>query len=69
MKINMGTTDRFIRIALALLFSVLYFTDTVSGTFGYILLGLGAVFILTSMVSFCPLYVLIGFNTCPVKKS
>jgi drug/metabolite transporter superfamily protein YnfA len=69
MKKNMGSTDRVIRILLAVVFAALYFTDTVTGTFGYVLLALGGVFVLTSVVSFCPLYALVGFNTCPVKKA
>ncbi|MDZ4752052.1 MAG: DUF2892 domain-containing protein [Flavobacteriales bacterium] len=68
MKTNMGKTDRIVRILLALVFGALYFTGTVSGTFGFVLLGLGAVFVLTSAVSFCPLYSLFGFKTCPTPK-
>lgn len=68
MKKNMGTTDRIIRVLLAAVFAILYFTNTVTGTFGVILLILGAVFLLTSLISFCPLYTLIGLNTCAVKK-
>ena len=68
MKKNMGNADRLLRISLAVLFAVLYFTKTVEGTFGIILLILGAVFLLTSFLSFCPLYTLIGINTCPAKK-
>jgi Protein of unknown function (DUF2892) len=69
MKKNMGNADRAIRIVLAVVFGALYFTGTVTGTFGYVLLGLGAVFVLTSLVSFCPLYSLVGLNTCPTKKA
>jgi hypothetical protein len=68
MKANMGKTDRIIRIVLALVFGALYFTQTVTGVFGYVLLGLGAIFILTSVVSFCPLYTLFGIRTCPAPK-
>lgn len=68
MKKNMGKTDRIIRVLLAAVFAVLYFTNTVTGTFGLILLILGGIFLLTSVVSFCPLYTLIGLNTCPAKK-
>jgi hypothetical protein len=63
MKKNMGTIDRVIRILVAVLFAVLYFTDVVTGTFGIILLVLGVVFLLTSIVSFCPLYFPFGFST------
>jgi Protein of unknown function (DUF2892) len=69
MKKNMGNTDRAIRIVLAVVFGALYFTGTVTGIFGYVLLGLGVVFVLTSLVSFCPLYALVGMNTCPTKKA
>lgn len=68
MKKNMGTADRLIRILLAVVFAVLYFTNTVTGVFGIVLLVLGGVFLLTSLISFCPLYTLIGLNTCPAKK-
>ncbi len=67
MKKNMGSTDRIIRVLLAAVFAFLYFNETVTGTAGIILLILGGVFILTSLVSFCPLYPLVGINTCPKK--
>jgi hypothetical protein len=63
MKKNMGTIDKVIRIVMALILAVLYFTGVVSGTLGIILLVIAAVFVLTSLVSFCPLYPLIGLNT------
>jgi hypothetical protein len=53
---NMGTTDRIIRIVLAAIFAALYFTGTVTGTFGIVLLVLAVIFVLTAIVSFCPLY-------------
>ncbi len=68
MKKNMGNTDRIIRLVLAAVFAVLFFTNTVTGTLGIVLLVLGGVFALTSLVSFCPLYTIIGLNTCPAKK-
>jgi hypothetical protein len=68
MKKNMGLTDKIIRIALAIVFSILYFTGTVSGVLGIILLLLGGVFILTIFVSFCPLYTFFGINTCKIKN-
>ncbi len=68
MKKNMGSTDRIIRVLLAAVVAFLYFGNVVSGTIGIVLLVLAAVFLLTSMVSFCPLYTLVGVNTCPVKK-
>ena len=67
MKKNMGNSDRIIRVILAIVFSVLYFTGTVTGTFGLVLVVLGAIFLATSFISFCPLYTLVGLNTCEKK--
>jgi fatty acid desaturase len=69
MKKNMGNGDRTIRILAAIVFAVLYFTGTVTGTWGIVLLVLGAVFVLTSLVGFCPLYAMVGMNTCPAKSN
>ena len=66
MKKNMGIADRVIRIVIAVVIAALYFTKTepVTGTLGIILLVIGAVFLLTSVISFCPLYTLVGIKTC-----
>ena len=56
MKRNMSNIDRSIRVVLAALFAYLYFGGIVTGAFGIILVVLGAVFLLTSIVAFCPLY-------------
>ncbi|MBX7125103.1 MAG: DUF2892 domain-containing protein [Cyclobacteriaceae bacterium] len=68
MKKNVGNVDRIIRIVLALIMGILYFTGTVGGTVGLILLVLAGVFVLTSLVSYCPIYSLVGLNTCPKDK-
>ena len=67
MKKNMGNADRIIRILIAGLIIGLYFTNVISGTLGIILLAFAGIFILTSLVGFCPLYSLVGLNTCPRK--
>ena len=67
MKNNMGTIDKVIRVLIALVFAALYFTGTVTGVLGYILLALGGIFILTSVISFCPLYLPFGLSTCKKK--
>ncbi len=64
MKKNMGKMDRVIRLLLAAVISVLYFTGTISGTLGLVALILGAVFVFTSFISFCPLYAPFGLSTC-----
>lgn len=68
MKRNMGSADRIVRILIAAVVATLFFTNVISGTLGIVLLVLSAVFVLTSLVSFCPLYTLFGFRTCPMKE-
>lgn len=63
MKKNMGALDRIIRVSLAVLVAILYFTNVISGTWAIILGVLALVFLLTSLVSFCPLYKLFGIST------
>lgn len=63
MKKNVGLIDKIIRIVIAVVFAVLYFTNIISGTLGIILMVLGVVFVLTSLLSFCPLYLPFGINT------
>ena len=69
MKKNMGTIDRGIRVALAIVMVVLFATHVVEGVLGYVLLGVAGIFVLTSLVSFCPLYTLVGIRTCPADKN
>ncbi len=63
MKKNMGTIDRILRILVAAVIIVLYFTKTINGTPAIVLLALSGIFILTSFISFCPLYLPFGLNT------
>jgi hypothetical protein len=68
MKKNMGSTDKVVRLSAAAVLAALYFTGTVTGTLGIVAIVAAAVFMLTSLVSFCPLYPILGINTCSVKK-
>ena len=69
MKLNMGTTDRIVRLAIAAIIAVLYFTNMITGTLAIVLLVIAGIFILTSLVSFCPIYAMLGINTCPAKTN
>lgn len=64
MKKNMGTTDKIIRVVIALVLLGLQYTEVITGTLGYIGLGVAAIFLLTSVINFCPLYTLLGVKTC-----
>ncbi len=68
MKKNMGYTDKKIRITAAIAIAILYFTGVIMGVLGLVLLSLGIVFVLTSLVSFCPLYVPFGISTSKKKE-
>ncbi len=63
----MGNLDRGFRIGLAILFAILYFAGVVEGTVGIILLVLAGVFLLTSIIGFCPLYLPLKISTIEKK--
>lgn len=63
MKANMGTIDKAIRVVLAIIVGFLYFTGQIGGTLAIILGILSVIFILTSLISFCPLYLPFGIST------
>ncbi|KAB1158185.1 YgaP family membrane protein [Flavobacterium luteum] len=63
MKKNIGLTDKIIRVAAAIFVAILYFIGTISGTIAIILGIFALIMILTSFVSFCPLYFPFGINT------
>ncbi|CAN5872802.1 DUF2892 domain-containing protein [soil metagenome] len=63
MKKNMGAADKIIRILIAIIITILYFTHVISGTTAIVLLIVAGVFILTSFISFCPLYWPFGIST------
>jgi hypothetical protein len=63
MRTNMGSADKTIRIIIAAVISGLFIGNIISGTVGYLLLALAAIFLLTSFVSFCPLYLPFGIST------
>ncbi len=64
MKFNVGGIDRILRVVIGVVLLSLAATDTVGG-WGW----LGVVPLLTGLVSFCPLYPIFGFSTCPLKKN
>lgn len=69
MKANMGTIDRVMRIIAAVVIAALYFTNVIEGTLAIVLMIIAAVFVLTSFVSFCPLYVPLGISTKKKENS
>jgi hypothetical protein len=67
MKKNMGGSDKIIRAVVAAIIAVLFFTNVLPGIIGIVFLVLAGIFVLTSLISFCPLYVPFGISTCKKK--
>lgn len=68
MKKNVGTNDVATRIIIALIFLALWGFKVISGVFAGVLLVIGVVFVLTAITDFCPLYSILGINTCRKEK-
>ncbi|GAA4281187.1 YgaP family membrane protein [Gaetbulibacter aestuarii] len=68
MKKNMGATDKGIRVLIAIVIAVLYYFNVIEGTLAYILMALALIFLITSFISFCPLYKPFGINTNKTEK-
>lgn len=66
MKKNMGDADRIIRAVIAFAVAILYYFEVIDGTLAYVLLAISAVFLLTSFISFCPLYSIFSIKTCKI---
>lgn len=64
---NIGSTDKIIRVVIAIILGALYFTGSVTGVLGIVLLVVAVMLILTSLIGFCGIYKLLGIKTCPVE--
>lgn len=67
MKRNMGNVDKLVRLIIAAIVLLLFLFDVIDGAVAIVLLAISGIFVLTSLVSFCPLYTLVGMNTCKRK--
>ncbi len=63
MKTNLGMADKVVRILAAVAIGILYFMNVITGTTAIVLLIVGVILVLTSLISFCPLYYLLGIKT------
>jgi len=69
MKQNMGSIDKIIRVLVAVVIGVLYFTDQITGTAAIILGIFAVIFLLTSAIGFCPLYLPLKLSTIKKKDA
>ena len=63
----MGKIDKIARVLIAIAITLLYYFNVIEGNLAYILLALAIIFLITSFVSFCPLYKPFGISTCKTK--
>mgnify|MGYP003553332512 CR=1 FL=1 len=63
MKPNLHSADRTMRIVIAAIIALLYFTDVISGTTGIVLMIVAIIFALTGAINFCPIYYGLGIST------
>jgi len=63
----MGNTDKGIRITAAIVVALLYYFNVIEGSLAYVLMAVAIIFLLTSIINFCPLYKVFGINTCKIK--
>ena len=68
MKQNMGNFDRIFRSLIAIAIIVLYLNDIIIGPFAIVGLVIAGIFLLTSILGFCPVYTLLHVNTCGRRK-
>jgi hypothetical protein len=69
MKKNMGGLDKVIRLIIALVAGLLVYLEIVDGAVAYILLTITGIFVITSLIGFCPLYGVFGINSCKTKQN
>ena len=63
MKSNVNTTDRIIRVIITAIVAALYFTNTITGTLGIVLMVAAGILLVTSVINFCPIYYALGLST------
>lgn len=63
MKKNMGMVDKTIRVIIAAVIALLYYLGVISGTLAIVLMIFAIIFIVTSLIGFCPLYPILGMDT------
>ena len=68
MKKNVGTIDKVIRILIAVVIAILFFTNIIAGLLGIVLIAFGVILLLTTVISFCPIYWPFGLSTNKKKE-
>nr|WP_299521410.1 DUF2892 domain-containing protein [Winogradskyella sp.] len=68
MRKNMSNLDKGIRVIIAIAVALLYYFNIIEGTLAYILMAVAIIFLVTSLINFCPLYRILGISTCKIKN-
>ncbi|WP_367277948.1 DUF2892 domain-containing protein [Winogradskyella sp.] len=64
----MSNLDKGIRVIIAIAVALLYYFNIIEGTLAYILMAVAIIFLVTSLINFCPLYRILGISTCKIKN-
>ena len=64
MKKNMSSYDKLIRLGISIVLIILFYKQVLTGTIGIISLLVAFLLTLTSLISFCPIYKVLGISTC-----
>ncbi|TLS66122.1 DUF2892 domain-containing protein [Mariprofundus erugo] len=67
MKANVGGIDRILRLVAGVALVVFGIVGGLASPWNFVAMGAGAVFALTALIRFCPLYPILGINTCADK--
>lgn len=65
---NMSNLDKGIRVVIAAVIALLYYYNVIDGTLAYVLMAVSIIFLVTSLINFCPLYKVLGISTCKLKN-
>jgi hypothetical protein len=68
MKANVGTIDRIFRLLAGVAVIAFGYMGGLASPWNIVAIGAGSVFVLTALIKFCPLYPILGINTCGCKK-
>ncbi len=68
MKKNMNNLDKGVRVLIAAAIALLYYFNIIEGTLAYVLMAVAIIFLITSLINFCPLYKVFGISTCKIKS-
>lgn len=68
LQVNEGPIDRIVRVAAGIALLAVALLGIVASPLSLVAGAVGVILVATGALGFCPLYALVGFSTCPVKR-